>query len=577
MSTVKIQATEYPIDKVFSNDFVFTIPLYQRPYAWTVNEAGELLDDLITSLGEDHIKIEDMNPYFLGSIILIKGDKPNSQVVDGQQRLTTLTILLAVLRKLLPHKIANELNTYLYQKGSIVASKTNIYRLTLRERDADFFQEYIQDENGIDKLKDLHISKLSDSCKNLKENTNLFIDRLDKLPESELLRLTQFIITQCFLVVVSTPDIDSAYRIFSVLNNRGMDLSHADILKAEIIGKISSGKQEQEKYSKKWEEIEENLGREQFKSLFSHIRMIYAKAKPRESIIKEFIKKELIKDLQPSPTDYPNPTDRPQEFIDKILRPLAEAFYDINNFTYKSDLFTKEINKLFKWLSDIDNSDWIPPAISYLSKNYNYPELIVRFFSDLDRLASGMMIQRSNINERIERYSKLLNAIEKGEDLYTLDSPLQLKPKEQESIVKILNDDLYLIKKIRRYVLQRLDAELSEGIASYQFSNITVEHVLPQNPSPDSLWVKSFPSQEERDQYVHRLGNLVLLSHPKNSEAGNYDFLLKKEKYFTSKKGISNFALTTQVLMEDTWTAEIIERRQKNLVGKLKEVWRLQN
>lgn len=405
MNQSKIIATEYPISKVFSNDFVFTIPLYQRPYAWTTEQAGELLDDLITSLGDGNEKIDEINPYFLGSIVLIKGDKPNSEVVDGQQRLTTSTILLAVLRLLVSKEHTNKLTKYLYQEGDWCEETSNIYRLTLRERDAQFFKEYIQDEGGISKLKELNTIKLSDSCKNITQNALLFLERLQYFSESQLLRLTQFIINRCFLVVVSTPDIDSAYRIFSVLNNRGMDLSHADILKAEIIGKISPDKQES--YSAKWEDTEEKLGRETFKSLFSHIRMIHGKVKPRESILKEF-----IKDVKPSPTTYP------QQFIDKTLIPVADAFYDIKNQNYQSKNWSDEINLMFKWLHWIDNSDWIPPAILYLSQNYSSPDLLVRFFSDLDRLASGLMIQRTNINDRIERYSKLLHAIENNENLY---------------------------------------------------------------------------------------------------------------------------------------------------------------
>ncbi|WP_306297103.1 HNH endonuclease family protein [Nostoc sp. C057] len=143
-------------------------------------------------------------------------------------------------------------------------------------------------------------------------------------------------------------------------------------------------------------------------------------------------------------------------------------------------------------------------------------------------------------------------------------------------MIKILNDDLYLIRKIRLYVLLRLDAALSEGKASYNFCNISVEHVLPQNPTFDSMWVQSFPSQEERDKYVHRMGNLVLLSSSKNAQAQNYDFDLKKQKYFTTKSGICNFALTTQVLMEKEWTPEVINKRQQQLIHQLKEVWRLQ-
>ncbi|MEH2223161.1 DUF262 domain-containing protein [Nostoc sp.] len=560
MSAVKIQATDYPISKVFSNDFVFTIPLYQRPYAWTTEQAGELLEDLITALGDSDDKIDEINPYFLGNIVLIKGDKRDAQVVDGQQRLTTLTILLAALRTSVSKEHIHILTKYLYEKDDFDPGD-NVYRLNLRERDAQFFKEYIQDEGGIEKLKNLHSAKLSDSRKNIKENTLLFVKRLQLFTNNQLLRLTQFIIKRCFLVVVSTPDIDSAYRIFSVINNRGMDLSHADILKAEIIGKIPL--EQQDKYTTKWEELEEKLGRDIFKSLFSHIRMINVKSKPRESILKEF-----LNDIKP--------IHAPQQLIDKILIPLGEAFYDINNQAYHSDILSEKVNQFFRWLQLIDNSDWIPPAILYLARNYNNPELLVRFFTDLDRLASGLMIQRANINERIERYSKLLYAIEIGEDLYASHSPLQLKMEEKQYILKILNDDLYLMKKIRLYVLIRLDTALSEGKASYHFHNITIEHVLPQNPISNSVWANWFATQEERDQYVNRIGNLVLLSSYKNSQAQNYDFELKKQKYFTTKTGVSNFALTTQVLMEKEWTPEVINKRQEQLIDRLKQVWRLQ-
>jgi hypothetical protein len=139
----------------------------------------------------------------------------------------------------------------------------------------------------------------------------------------------------------------------------------------------------------------------------------------------------------------------------------------------------------------------------------------------------------------------------------------------------MLDGDLYLIQKIRLYVLLRLDAALSEGEASYNFSNVSVEHVLPQNPAPNSMWVKWFPTKEERERYVNRIGNLLLLSCGKNTQAQNYDFDLKKQKYFTTKTGVSPFALTTQVLNEQEWTPKVIERRQKELISVLKKVWRL--
>ena len=95
-----IKAEEQELKRIFSDDYLFEIPAYQRPYAWTTEQAAELLDDLLTVMGADG-KMDDVSPYFLGSIVLIKdASRARAQVVDGQQRLTTLTILFCVLREL---------------------------------------------------------------------------------------------------------------------------------------------------------------------------------------------------------------------------------------------------------------------------------------------------------------------------------------------------------------------------------------------------------------------------------------------------------------------------------------------
>jgi Protein of unknown function (DUF1524) len=98
--------------------------------------------------------------------------------------------------------------------------------------------------------------------------------------------------------------------------------------------------------------------------------------------------------------------------------------------------------------------------------------------------------------------------------------------------------------------------------------------VLPQQPRRDSDWIKWFPTQQERDRWVHRLGNLTLLSRRKNTAAGNYDFDKKKTAYFT-RDGVSPFALTTQVLQYREWTPSVVAQRHGELVGYLKQLWRL--
>jgi uncharacterized protein with ParB-like and HNH nuclease domain len=537
---------------------VFTIPNYQRPYAWTTEEAGELFDDLLFAMENGEKPVEELNPYFLGSVVLIKGDKHDAQIVDGQQRLVTMTILLSAIRSLVAPQEAGDITKRIYEKGDSILKTSDRYRLTIRPRDNDFFQKYIQKEGGIEQLKELD-EPLSDSCKNMRKNTLLFLSRMEKLTQEQRVFLARFMALQCYLIIVSTPDLNSAYRIFSVLNNRGLDLSLTDILKAEIIGEL--GARDEEKYTEKWEDIEDSLGREVFEVLFAHIRMISAKKKLRSTVLQEF-------------REYVKPTDNPRGFIDDTLLPMGEAFDEIKNASYESATGADEINRFLKYLERIDNFDWQPPAILYMTHNRNKRQDLLTFLQKLERLAAGMMIIRADINYRLERYGRLITAIEGEDDLFADNSPLQLTPTEQGRIIWALDGDIYNVVKIRLPVLLRLDTALSEGEARYDFPIISVEHVLPQKPPEGSKWLKWWPDDEERDDNTHRLGNLVLLSRRKNSQAKNYEFKRKKEEYF-QRKGVSAFALTTQVLNETEWTPEIVEERQKELVDKLKEVWNL--
>ena len=220
-----IHATEKPLYKVFSDDFVFSIPAYQRPYAWTEEQASELLSDLL-SFSNNADSRTDANPYFLGSIVLIKGETvPEADVVDGQQRLTTLTILLAILKTLASPSLAPFIAQHIYQKGNPILDIPTCYRLELREKDREFFRKYIQDEGNLDALFSINEAGLTDSQRNIQSNARYFSEELKKLDEHQLEKFAGYIVKSCYLVVVSTPDFDSAYRIFSTLNSRGLELS----------------------------------------------------------------------------------------------------------------------------------------------------------------------------------------------------------------------------------------------------------------------------------------------------------------------------------------------------------------
>ncbi|MGL4440044.1 MAG: DUF262 domain-containing protein [Bosea sp. (in: a-proteobacteria)] len=123
MTRHTIEASEKPILDIFCDKYLFRIPSYQRPYAWTTEQTSELLDDVSTACGETG-DVVNASPYFLGSIVLIKDpQRPEADVVDGQQRLTTLTIMLSVLRDLSEQSFADDIDEYVCIRGRASAKK----------------------------------------------------------------------------------------------------------------------------------------------------------------------------------------------------------------------------------------------------------------------------------------------------------------------------------------------------------------------------------------------------------------------------------------------------------------------
>lgn len=553
-------AHEKQILKVFSDDYVFRIPDYQRPYSWTTEQARELFEDLYGCVSANSGPVASMPAYFLGSIVLIKGDAPAADVVDGQQRLTTLTLLLSALRANMPPGLRPLITNRIYEQGDRFAGTQDRFRLTLRDRDAEFFQKYVQREDGFQNLLQLD-SALPDSQRNLRDNALHFQEQINELNSAEREALVGFIIQQCYLVVVATPDQDSAYRIFSVLNSRGLDLSATDILKAKIIGALPEA--QRESYTKKWEDAEEDLGRDDFNTLFGHIRTVYRKAKAKETLLKEF-------------EEYVPEVKSPVKFVDDVLIPMARAFDELSTATYAASTAADKVNEYLRWLNRLDFNDWLPPAIAFTVRQRNVPNEMLRFVRDLERLAYYMLVTGQGVNNRIERFAKVTSAVESGADLFGKRSPLQLTPPEQLAFYDRLNGPIYdeLAAKARTPVILRLDSLMSDGSASYDYSVVTVEHVLPQKPRSDSDWIKWFPDAAARASVVHRLGNLALLARKKNSAASNWDFDRKKDTYF-QRGGICPFVITSEVIAETAWLPAVVTKRQKRLLSVLEKHWRL--
>lgn len=552
----KLEAHERQISKVLCSDYDFRIPAYQRPYAWETEQAMELLDDLGQALdaGPDE-------PYFLGSIVLVKSDDhPASEVIDGQQRLTTLTILLAVLRELCDDaEFATDLDLLVRGRASRLQGVAPRPRLTLRERDRQFFYDYIQEPGGINVLvSDPGPVTTNDAQVALRTNAAEFHNTLSRWSPTRRDALARLINAQTFLVVVTTPDLDSAHRIFSVMNDRGLDLRPPDNFKAQVIGEMTEA--DEAAYNAKWEEAEQELGRDAFASLFTHIRMIFARQRATRELLKDF--PELVLSRY---------AGREREFVDEVLEPYADAYRVLLNRSYKAASGADAVNLWLQRLAQLDNVDWQPPALWALRHYANDPAWLAGFLSRLERLAASLLIRRFGPTDRQQRYGTLLRALDEGAGLDA--HPLDLGTQEQADTLRHLDGEIYRQARVRRYVLLRLDEELA-GTAgvSYQHKIITVEHVLPQSPTRE--WRRLFDDRQ-RAQWTHRLANLVLLNRSKNAQAQNYDFDEKKRRYFTGRKGVVAFALTSQVLAIPEWTPELLERRQRESLRLLADTWSL--
>lgn len=560
--TKRISGAEYPLSKIFSSEFDYVIPSYQRPYAWTHEQAGELFSDLY----DFYSKEDPQDTYFLGSIVLIKEeDVPKAEVIDGQQRLTTITILLALLTQRSFGSIRESFHKYIREPGNPLEDLEEKPRLRLRDRDSEFFERYIQDVD-IDGLVALDPAQLdSEAKRNIRANALFFRKKLDETfgnDSSAANRFGSFILQRCFMVAVSTPTQQSAFRVFSILNSRGLDLLPTDIIKSQVIGKVAPVRRDD--YNEIWEELEIETGRGGFAEVFGHIRMIYAKEKARRALLEEFAERVVAK------------TATGEALIDEVIEPYTSAYLIAKHADYTSTGNAAEINALLKWLNRIDNSDWLPSAMSFLAQYASDAAYVKWFFEKLERLAAYMHICGLDVNQRMVRYAMVLQELESPSSLANPLKQIELTEFEKKRFLEQLSGNVYDMKVRRRnYLILRLDSFISDAAAVYDPSILTIEHVLPQTVKTDSVWTTQWPNLGDRIGLLHCIANLVPLNRRRNSQAQNYDFEKKKKAYFMGTKNVSSYALTSQVLGEKEWTPAVVQKRQVELLGRFASAWEL--
>jgi hypothetical protein len=559
----QFSAQTMPLGQLFAHLHTINTPPYQRPFSWEQREASRLLEDLVAAIDGDGDGGE-IDEYFLGTMLFIEAERASRlpfsrqtrvlEVVDGLQRLTTLTILFCVLRDLDAKDAVKPHERLLTAIGTGQGGNARP-RLFLRETDDVYFRTHVRNAGA---------TSIAPASDNLSPQEARIAEVRDHLHEAlrdfdpaQRRRLADFLLDKCHVVVVSTTGIDRAHRIFTVLNARGKPLARNDILKADLLGGVPPAAKKDA--TRIWDAAEARLG-DEFENLFSHIRIIHARNSP-----------QVISGIKNIATEVGGE----RVFIERILQPAAAVFDDILKSRHEGSPHSPRISSLLTYLGWLKgHSDWVPPVMQWwLGKGKDAAEL-AWFLGALDRLAYGLRILGHGAKRRAGRFGAVVQAIRSNRDLKGEASPLNFARDELRTIHHHLRDLHARSAPMAKLVLLRLNDHLAGSVQNVPFEDLSIEHLLPRKPGINGPWRAVFPDPVERDRHTESLGNLVLVTKAQNDKAGNLDFARKQEVLFKAA-GAPTLPVNAYVRQQTQWTSQQIREREAELMRHLDQLWRI--
>jgi uncharacterized protein with ParB-like and HNH nuclease domain len=579
MKAPMVNESEIKSEKILVKDIFatmwFRIPEYQRPYIWSRDEVNELLDDL-TFASKDKPNHE----YFLGSFVFQskKASSQNGQefdendLLDGQQRMTTLLMLFACMRDLTQDSEAKkDCQNSIYQQGSTYRNIPERHRLVFAIREAvqDFVETFVKTEGGTKKEKELEklAGQADDTSVQNMATAILEIRRFFKDPENAISPedLLKFLLNKVLFIYVATQDLEDAFRLFTILNDRGVPLRNSDILKSLNLGELQK-EGDKTRYAKLWEEAESELG-DDFDRFLNYLRTILVKDKARLGLLQEFEDKIYSPKEKEKSTGEKKPAllkkgKETFQLVERYLKHynvvLGGENSDQTDGTFRFDNLVKVM------LKGLPSTDWVPPLLRYFDKFGN--NQVLEFLTLLDNKFSADWIVQYSPTERIENMNAVIKAVEAvtdpeellASDVFAIDS---------ETFVRNVDSAVYG-RKFTRYLLLKLDYFYHDHGHRMVFETLSVEHILPQHPDDSSQWNSDF-TDEEKSTWTHKLGNLVLITRAKNASQGRLDYKLKKTKYF--QKSINTCPNSLRVLTQNKWTPVELEANHKIVIEKIYE------
>ena len=348
---------------------------------------------------------------------------------------------------------------------------------------------------------------------------------------------------------MATDNFTDAFRLFSVLNDRGLPLSATDVIKSRILSEIRQNG-EREKYARVWSQAESDIGLERLKNVLEYLRMVALRERPKNSIITDFER-----------TIYKEGTGitRGVGIMDKI-----KAYIDIyRDFYYEPTEFFRETTPdLVGYMNvmkyGLAEEEWLPVVMAWYDKFGK--DSIFLFLQLLDKKLAADWISGVSRYERAQFTYNLLRGIHDFDQAETILNDKQLFKINLDKLENALRENMYG-KLYTKYLLLKIEYIARDNSTPFDdFEEVTIDHILPQNPYE---WSAVF-GEEDYQQWLHKLGNLVLVNRKEDYILRSKSFEEKKQNYYAGSEMI--YPSVQEIMYQPTWTANTISERQEKLV-----------
>ncbi len=564
-----MKANETKVDKFLAtNETTFAIPVYQRNYDWTLFQCKQLLLDIIETGKNDKT-----NAHFIGSIVYVHDDVYTASglteltIIDGQQRLTTITLIYIALYRL-AKELDNQMLVNRIQKTYLInefAPEEEKLKLKPTENNKEALRHILNSADG-EEFKGY--SKII-------ENFDYFRSAIN----AENFEVIQRGLSKLIFVDIALDrQKDNPQRIFESLNSTGLELSQADLIRNYILMGLSRTNQDRI-YKSYWEVIERNAKDETLnKTRVSEFIRDYLTLKNKEIPNKGDVYAKFKE-------KYPTSTIDELELVLTELKSLVKYYNKLTNPKNEPD---KQIRTQLEYINRLE----INVAFPFLMKVYEdfSNEIIdkatfISVLSTVQSFSFRRFILGLPTNALNKIFMGLYDKVEPKNYLFSIQKSLlqrtgvQRFPRNTETINALKEKDVYNIKpKNRTYLLERLENfQNNEPVAIEGNSDITIEHIFPQNPDPK--WKIELGADEYnliKENYLNTIGNLTLSGN--NGKLGNKPFLDKKVMNVDGKEQGYNFSrlwLNRDLKEKTKWDKSEIEERANTISERFIKIWEI--